>query len=594
MRSQLALSSLALLLAFAGQASAQTAKGFALNRFDPAERGSEWFAQDTLDLRGRGRLAVGATADFGYKPLVIVEADGSERAAIVRSQLFAHVGASYVLLDRLRLGLQVPIALSQSGAFGTVAGVTYTPADKAAAGDVRVGADARLLGAYRSPFTLAAGVQAFLPSGAREQYTGDGSVRVTPRLLAAGELGVFAWAARVGFLYRSLNESFAGSSVGTEVTFGASAGARVMQGKLLLGLESFGSTVVVDGRSFEKAATPVEALLGAHYTHGDLRFGLGVGRGLTRGFGTPQLRGLFTLEWAPAYAEAKAAPLDRDGDGIEDARDACPAEKGPASKDASKNGCPADRDGDGIYDANDACVDLKGLKSDEPKKNGCPPDKDGDGIYDADDACVDLKGIQSDEPKKNGCPPDRDEDGIYDADDACVDVKGVKSDDPKKNGCPPDKDGDGIVDPADACPDAAGPKNDDPKKNGCPAAAIVEGQIVILQQVKFKTASAVILKESDEILEAVAKILREHPEIKKVRVEGHTDNRGNKVVNKNLSAQRAASVVIWLTTKGKIDKKRLVFAGFGQDKPIDTNETEAGRQNNRRVEFHLETGAGTK
>jgi outer membrane protein OmpA-like peptidoglycan-associated protein len=91
------------------------------------------------------------------------------------------------------------------------------------------------------------------------------------------------------------------------------------------------------------------------------------------------------------------------------------------------------------------------------------------------------------------------------------------------------------------------------------------------------------------VLNAVLKILQDLPQITLVSVEGHTDNRGGKGYNKDLSKRRAASVVKWLTDKG-IDKKRLTSAGFGQEKPIDTNDTDAGRQNNRRVEFHIKKG----
>jgi outer membrane protein OmpA-like peptidoglycan-associated protein len=192
------------------------------------------------------------------------------------------------------------------------------------------------------------------------------------------------------------------------------------------------------------------------------------------------------------------------------------------------------------------------------------------------------------DPKKNGCPPppDRDKDGIIDAEDACPEVPGVKTDNPKTNGCA-DRDMDGILDPEDACPDQPGPRDPDPKKNGCPVARVEKGQIRILEQVKFKFNSDVILAESDHILEAVAKILTEHPEIKKVRVEGHTDNRGGKTYNKRLSQRRAASVVNWLTKRGNVEPGRLDSQGFGMDRPIASNRTEEGRQENRRVEFHI-------
>jgi outer membrane protein OmpA-like peptidoglycan-associated protein len=176
---------------------------------------------------------------------------------------------------------------------------------------------------------------------------------------------------------------------------------------------------------------------------------------------------------------------------------------------------------------------------------------------------------------------------VADAEDACPVDPGVRSEDPKLNGCPPDTDKDGIVDQKDACPEQAGPADPDTKKNGCPAVRIEKGEIKITQQVKFKTKSAVILPESDEILNGVAGMLKEHPEITKVRVEGHTDNRGGAKFNKDLSQKRAASVVKWLTTRGGIAKGRLIANGFGLERPLDSNDTDEGRQNNRRVEFHI-------
>jgi outer membrane protein OmpA-like peptidoglycan-associated protein len=196
--------------------------------------------------------------------------------------------------------------------------------------------------------------------------------------------------------------------------------------------------------------------------------------------------------------------------------------------------------------------------------------------------------VKTDDPKTNGCPSDRDKDGIADASDACPDEPGVKTDDPKTNGCPPpkDRDGDGIMDPEDACPDEPGPANTDPKKNGCPIAFVKEGQIRILEQVKFRFGKAELDPASDPILDAVKRILTDRVEIKKLRIEGHTDNKGAPQLNMKLSADRAAAVMQWLVKHG-IDKKRLTSQGYGMTKPIDTNDSDEGRQNNRRVEFHL-------
>ena len=73
----------AALLATAGSANAQNA-GFAVNRFEPSERGSHWFVMESLDFRGNVRPAVGVVGDYQYKPLVIYNTDGSERAAVVK------------------------------------------------------------------------------------------------------------------------------------------------------------------------------------------------------------------------------------------------------------------------------------------------------------------------------------------------------------------------------------------------------------------------------------------------------------------------------------------------------------------------------
>lgn len=201
-----------------------------------------------------------------------------------------------------------------------------------------------------------------------------------------------------------------------------------------------------------------------------------------------------------------------------------------------------------------------------------------------------MPGVRTDDPKTNGCPPpaDRDKDTIIDPEDACPDEPGVRTDDPKTNGCPApkDTDGDGILDPVDACPEVPGPANEDPKKDGCPTARVEKGQIRILEQVQFAYNSDRILKASDYILEAVHKVLSDNPQIKLIEVQGHTDNKGGDQYNLNLSKRRAASVMKWLTAKG-IDKKRMKSQGFGKKNPIDTNDTEEGRANNRRVEFHI-------
>lgn len=86
--------------------------------------------------------------------------------------------------------------------------------------------------------------------------------------------------------------------------------------------------------------------------------------------------------------------------------------------------------------------------------------------------------------------------------------------------------------------------------------------------------------------------MTDHPEVKHVRVEGHTDNIGSADYNKKLSAQRAQSVVQWLANHG-IAKERLTAQGMGKEQPMVPNDSDANRAINRRVEFHIEDQEAT-
>jgi outer membrane protein OmpA-like peptidoglycan-associated protein len=564
-RACLSAASVAAVASISATAAAQNANGFSLDRFDPAERGSDWFVLDSLDLRGHKRHAVGDVTEFAYKPLVIYNGDRSERAAVVKLQSFTHIGSSLVLWDRLRVGFNIPVLLWQNGESGNIGATSYKASTGARVGDIRVGSDVRLYGRYRDPLTVSGGLALYLPSGDRASYTGDGKVRISPRVQVAGDVSNFAWAGRMGFNYRAQDDRFANSPMGSEISFALSGGIRAVNKTLLLGPELWGTTGVSDGAFFARQNTPMEVLFGAHYrVNPDMHVDLGFGPGLSRGFGTPLWRFVAAIEWHPAF-EPPPPPA------------------------------PPDRDHDAIADFVDACPDSPGIWTDDPKTNGCPPpppDRDHDGVVDHDDACLDIVGVATQDPKTNGCPAppaDHDVDGVLDHEDACPDVPGVATQDSKTNGCPPpppDRDGDTVIDSEDACPDHAGPRDSDPKKNGCPVARVEAGQIRITEQVKFAFGSAKLLPEGDGVLNAVLDVLQKHADITKIRVEGHTDNHGADGLNLQLSKDRAASVMTWLVKHG-IDKKRIESSGFGKAKPIDTNDTDAGRQNNRRVEFHI-------
>jgi len=530
--------------------------------------------------------------------LILVDASGGVRQSVVSSQLVSHLGASLIVVNRLRLGVDVPFQLFGGGQGTSVSGVDYgSPASTSSLGDIRLSATARLFDYAPGHVTGALGVSVVLPTGDQASYAGDSGVGVVPRALIAGRAGPIAYAAQIGASIRK-GVAFASTYVGSDLFLGASAGVRLLDDKLLVGPEIFGRSVLSGGVFLDKRATPLELMLGAHLTVArDWRVGAGVSGGLTGGIGNPTTRGLVSLEWAPGAA---IAPPDRDFDGIIDVADACPSVPGVASPEPARNGCPppADGDRDGIADASDACPTQSGPASADPARNGCPlpppppPDADKDGIADASDACPREPGVASADATKNGCPlppPDRDSDGIADASDACPEEAGVADPDPTRNGCPDrDRDHDGIANSDDACPNDAGPASPDPKRNGCPKAIVTGNQIKILDQVKFKSASSRIQpgQESADVLMAVRAILVDQPNIKKIRVEGHTDSVGDAASNRKLSAGRAAAVVKWLVDHG-VERDRLEAQGFGPDRPLAPNASPAGRKQNRRVEFHL-------
>jgi outer membrane protein OmpA-like peptidoglycan-associated protein len=591
-----------LLVVSAKEARAQTSGSFSLDQFQPAPAGDDFFAVQGYRT-GEGTVDYSALVlgEYARNPLVLYNLNSAGKTdtkagSVISDQLFLHVGGSVSFFERAQVSLDFPFALlNKGGSDLSGSAQSFNAPTGAALGDLRAGLRLRLIGDKMSPFGAAITGYIWFPTGDESKFTGDGSVRGSPGLSVGGRIGFFIYGLNGGALIRK-GADVANTHMGTSFTFGGAAGVLLLEDKLQLSAETYGGTVVAKADSssqigaFDRKNTNLEALLGVKGRLGPIVLGAGAGPGFTSGPGTPAVRAVLSIAYVPEHVteEPKPTPAqDRDQDGILDKDDACPDDKGKKTDDPKTNGCP-DTDGDGIFDKDDACKDVPGVADPDPKKNGCPPpsDRDKDTILDEVDACPDVAGVADSDPAKNGCPPDKDGDGIFDKDDACPDVKGVANADPAKNGCPPDTDGDGITDDKDACPNEPGKPDPDPAKNGCPTVFVHEGKIEILEQVQFKTGSDVILAASDELLTNVAAVFAKHPEITKVLVEGHTDNKGGKAYNKNLSNRRAASVRKWLVKHG-VDDKRLDSKGFGQDRPIGDNGTDEGRQKNRRVEFKI-------
>jgi outer membrane protein OmpA-like peptidoglycan-associated protein len=184
---------------------------------------------------------------------------------------------------------------------------------------------------------------------------------------------------------------------------------------------------------------------------------------------------------------------------------------------------------------------------------------------------------------------DRDGDGIKDSYDRCPGDQEDRDGFDDGDGCPDtDNDHDGIADASDVCPNEPGTSTGDPGKNGCPQYArkviVTSSQIQILRQVRFERDADVVRPVAQPLIDEVASVLKQHPEITGLTIEGHASNDERDVWG--VAARRAGAVRAALIKLGV--KAELSVKTFGDTRPIAANSTDEGRQANRRAEFRLD------
>ncbi|MCP5178557.1 MAG: OmpA family protein [Pseudomonadales bacterium] len=211
-----------------------------------------------------------------------------------------------------------------------------------------------------------------------------------------------------------------------------------------------------------------------------------------------------------------------------------------------------------------------------------PKDTDGDGVPDAQDKCPNTPPGTAVGP--DGCERDSDGDGVVDSADECPGTPaGVAVD---SRGCPPDSDGDGVPDYRDACPDT--PPNTQVDERGCPPE--LSETVTIDLNLEFDFDSAQLRASHGPEIDEVVAFMRQFPNSSAV-LEGHTDSRGADAYNQRLSERRANAVMNYMIQNGGIAASRLSADGFGESRPIDTNDTDEGRQHNRRVSAQISNKA---
>ncbi|MDP3274395.1 MAG: OmpA family protein [Deltaproteobacteria bacterium] len=588
-----------------GTASAQ-GTAYAFNRYEPTPAGDTFFAaQRPWYSPGDGSFGIrgGLVADYAYRPLVQRNAAGMDASnVLIEHMLLVHAQLGVGFLDRINVHLNVPMLLLQTG--GGAAAGPFTAFTSPAIGDMRLGARVRLFGhADRDPISLHLGGNFFFNAGL---LTGNTNTNVSDNLFrgkfdltAAGRASILRWSFGVGFHYRDVNVSFqsgAPPQAGHELYGSAGLGVALLQDRLTIGAEGWLSSGI--SNLFGYPWTNGEVIAGVHYLIADtILVGAGAGPGLSQGAGTPTVRGLFTVAYAPVRRPVVAGPGDADGDGVLDPDDQCVDVPQGEHPDPARIGCPlVDTDHDGVFDGEDQCVNEPMGDHPDTARRGCPlADTDRDGVFDDTDQCVNEPQGEHPDPARVGCPDgDADSDGVLNGADQCRDVPAGDHPDPARAGCPlPDRDGDTVVDPEDHCPDVAGSPHPDPMRNGCPGLVRVQnGMLQILAPVFFATNRDRILPRSFPVLTAVADALRAVPSIRRVSVEGHTDDVGDDARNMDLSNRRAISVVTFLT-QHQVDAGRLEAHGFGEtrpERPIDGlrgRPLREARSLNRRVNFRI-------
>ncbi len=530
--------------------------------------GSSFDGQGTLQLHHPGMgferaMYAGMGLSWADDPIVMQYGDGSEEP-LVHSLFGARIAGGYNIAGKVRLDLAMPLY--------PYAGAPEAGWSGFAVGDLELGAlvPIRAIEGGAPGFAAHAGLR--LPTGG--EYTGAAGTQLDVSGVAAGKAGSLGWTANLGLALTKAEELGdislgSGFTPGLGLTYGISD-------DLLVGTELTSVLTLAGGLGpFNK--NPTEGHLYAQYAADEgLVVTGGVGTGIVAGVGAPDLRLFLNLGY---HTKGVPPVYDQDADGILDEADACPLEAEDTDGFEDDDGCPdLDNDQDGIPDERDQCPrqaeDMDTFKD----MDGCPdPDNDGDRVLDTEDECPKEAGTIA----TRGCP-DADGDGVLDSLDNCVDEPGPAT----TRGCP-DSDRDRIPDKRDACPDEpADPRVDPARSDGCPKRVVVTlHKIEILDKIHFQTGKAKIRSDSFTLLDEIAAVLNDNPDIKLVEVAGHTDNTGSEESNMKLSQARAEAVMMHLVKKGSVDPNRLVAKGYGPTRPVEDNGTDEGRAANRRVEF---------
>ncbi len=478
-------------------------------------------------------LAVDASLLTGYAHDELLARFDDRDLRLIQHRVTTDLAVSLGLYDRIDVGLALPVVWTQSP-------IPYPNGDSAGGlGALEVHARGLVYNGAFGVHTLAltAELAVGVSVGGGEALMHHEGVTYTPRLVFAYAHPRATVALDVAYAVRSAVD-VSGSVIGDDLRVGVGVEAGVIGAVSLLASVDLAYDVETSSPSH---ALGIEALAAVRWRHGSgMSLTTGFGGGLGSGLGVPDFRAVLGVAFTTGRSPEPVAP---------DVASSEPPTRSQPPVDQPPPVCPC-----GPLDA-PARLGLLAVAD-------ADPDPDGDALPNQLDRCPsdaeDVDGFED----GDGCPdPDNDHDGVLDAFDKCPTTPEVVN---------------GVADD-DGCPD-----------EGASPVAIGTGGIDVAGSIAFETGKSTLLPASVRLIEQVATVLIAHPEVGKLRVEGHTDNRGDPEKNVDLSERRARAVVRVLVERG-VDSKRLLSKGFGAKVPIAKNTSEAGRAKNRRVEFVLVT-----
>ena len=538
----------------------QDVLAFDLQLFEPSTSTGSITTVDTGAIPGHLSFSLGLWSSYASRPWVVQDLVGGMPSGntrpIVGTLVQTELHASLGLFNYFELGVALPLVYTQHSPWTAATGLDI--ASGMQTGDVRPG-DLRTyvkVPILRGAWQLAARVSLTLPLHTDNEnyvnaFAGNIAYTWTPSVILSRAFGPVTTAVNAGYRFRLRNGLSGVDPFVLDDEFVWGAGVRWdIHRRVAVNAEIIGRIGVTAG-SPANNRMPVEGLLGGTFNITDsLSAQVGVGRGFSAGYGTPEIRAYGGLRYTVTHASCSTGPEDYDG-----------------------------------FQDGDYCAD---------------PDNDGDRILDAADHCPNDAEDRDGFLDEDGCPdPDNDADGALDDDDRCPVVPEDHDGFEDTDGCPEgDNDHDGVVDGVDECPmepeDPDGYQDDDGCPEPGPEAVVVtrtESHLLLSQRVFFDYDSDTIRSVSLPILNEVARTLRANPDITSVRIEGYTDAHGDAQYNLDLSYRRARAVVEYLITQG-VGREHLDYQGYGASHPVADDRTPEGQALNRRVEFTILAQAG--